>query len=126
MPEFYTFRPECHATWLLLMVSGESEAFMKAAHPSSNRSRKVRPRTRDHLKSDRDAMAGGNPAAQRDQYGSRHNADDVKAAQRQHGRPRGRQDLAFRESAQDVQPDRGRANKMPGGRGAKPSGSAGT
>ncbi|HVT81648.1 MAG TPA: hypothetical protein VHM90_13455, partial [Phycisphaerae bacterium] len=61
--------------------------------------------------------------AQRDQFGSRHNDDDVKTAQRQHGRPRGRQDLGFRESAQDTQPTRGARNKIPGRR-RRDSGSA--
>jgi len=80
-------------------------------------------RNRDQLKSDRDAMAAGNPAARLDQFGSRHNADDVKAAQRQHGGPGGRSDLQFRESAQDTQPNRGERNKLPGRRRRK-SGSA--
>jgi hypothetical protein len=67
-------------------------------------------RNKDKLKHDHDARAAMNPEAQQDQFGSRHNRDDIKAEQRRKGRPHGR-NLAARESAQDTQPDRGRANK---------------
>ena len=40
-------------------------------------------------------------------------------AKRRKGNPGGKQDLAFRESAQDLQPDRGERNKKPGRRTRK-------
>jgi hypothetical protein len=76
-------------------------------------------RVRNTLKSDRDNTMSVKPAARRDQFGSRHHADDLKAHQRGKAAPGGKQDLSFRESAQDTQPDRGGRNKLPGGRGRK-------
>jgi hypothetical protein len=76
-------------------------------------------RSRNTLKSDRDNTQSTKPAATRDRYGSRHNEDDIKKHQRQLGRPAPGQNLAFRESAQDTQPDRGARNKQPGGRRPK-------
>ena len=79
-------------------------------------------RVRNTLKHDRDANMPANPAAQRDNFGSRHNADNVKSSQRARGRKKG-PNLAQRESAQDTQPNRGAKNKQPGRRTRK-SGSA--
>ncbi|MCL2647695.1 MAG: hypothetical protein FWD61_11915 [Phycisphaerales bacterium] len=76
-----------------------------------------RPQNKDHLKSDRDATMGRNPAITQDQYGSRHNKDEVKLSQRRVGWPREKQDLPFRESSQDVRTgSRGERNRMPGRR----------
>jgi hypothetical protein len=82
-------------------------------------------RTRNTLKSDRDNTMSTKPVAQKDQYGSRHNEDDLKKHQKQRGRAAagGKPNLEFRESGQDVQPDRGARNKQPGSRTRK-SGSA--
>ena len=74
------------------------------------------PLNRDHLKSDHDARIGINPAARQDQYGSRHNRDEGKLAQRRAGKPSGKQDLSFRESAQDLRANGERKNKKPGRR----------
>ena len=77
-------------------------------------------RVRDQLKSDRDNTQSTKPAAVIDQFGSRHNEDDVKTHQRQRGRPApGGSNLAFRESAQDFPPDRGQRNKVEGRRTRK-------
>jgi len=77
-------------------------------------------RVRDQLKSDRTDMPSAKPAAVLDQFGSRHNEDNVVQHQRQRGRPaRGGQNLAFRESGQDIQPDRGERNKAAGRRTRK-------
>ena len=73
-------------------------------------------KNKDELKSDRDGTMSKNPAVQQDQFGSRHNVDEAKKQQRRGGQPGGPQDLAFRESAQDTQPDRGLKNKLPGRR----------
>lgn len=75
-------------------------------------------RVRNTLKSDRDNTMSTKVVAQRDEHGSRHNNDDRKANQRRLGRTTG-QNLSQRESAQDIQPDRGGANKLPGRRRAK-------
>lgn len=64
---------------------------------------------KNELKHDHDARAAANPAAQKDQFGSRHNADSLKKEQRKTTKPAGKSDLAFRESAQDVEPVRGLA-----------------
>ncbi|HVX86991.1 MAG TPA: hypothetical protein VH253_19560 [Phycisphaerae bacterium] len=78
-------------------------------------------RNKDKLKHDHDARAAINPEAQQDQFGSRHNRDNIKAEQRRKGRPHG-PNLAARESAQDIQPNRGKANKKgPARRGRKSS-----
>ncbi len=79
-------------------------------------------KNKDNLKSDRKARAAANPVAQQDQFGSRHNADNIKAEQVKKGRRPG-QNLAQRESGQDTQRNRGGANKLPGSRTRK-SGSA--
>ena len=79
-------------------------------------------RSRNTLKSDRDNTMSTKPVAQRDQYGSRHNADDIKGNQKRRGRTAGA-NLEQRESAQDLQPNRGGANKLPGRR-RRNSGSA--
>ena len=76
-----------------------------------------RPQNKNHLKSDRDSTMSRNPAVREDQYGSKHNADEVKASQRQRGRPGGKHDLSFRESSQDSRTNgRGVKNKLPGRR----------
>jgi hypothetical protein len=71
---------------------------------------------KNNLKSDHTAALSANPAAQQDQFGSKHNHDKVAQQQRATGQPGGKSDLAFRESAQDTQPTRGAANKQPGRR----------
>src|SRR4051812_14531719 len=71
---------------------------------------------RSDLRSDRDRQA---PNAKRDQFGSAHNEDDVKAQQRRLGRPSGKQDLAFRESGQDLRAATGGRNKKEGRRKRK-------
>jgi len=71
--------------------------------------------TRSTLKSDRTSNMSGNPTAQRDEHGSRHNADNIKSQQKKAGRQPG-SNLAQRESAQDIQPNRGAKNKLPGRR----------
>jgi hypothetical protein len=78
-------------------------------------------RVRNTLKSDRDNTMSTKPVAQRDQYGSRHNEDDVKGHQKQRGRRANpaEQNFKQRESAQDTQPNRGGANKLPGRRRRK-------
>lgn len=73
-------------------------------------------RVRDQLKSDTDETVGTKPAAQQDQFGSRHNQDKVKRDQRRTEKPRGKQDVAFRESAQELPPKRGEKNREPGRR----------
>lgn len=73
-------------------------------------------RVRDQLKSDTDETLGTKPAANLDQYGSRHNQDKVKRDQRRLEKPKGKQDLAFRESAQELRAHRGERNKEPGRR----------
>jgi hypothetical protein len=77
-----------------------------------------RPQNKNSLKSDRDSTMSRNPAVRQDQFGSRHNADDVKTTQRQRGRPSaaGTSDLAFRESAQDSRTPHSAKNKSPGRR----------
>jgi hypothetical protein len=78
-------------------------------------------RVRNTLKSDRDNTMMTKPVAQRDQYGSRHNEDDMKGNQKRRGRVSNpaEQNFAQRESAQDIQPDRGGRNKLPGRRRRK-------
>jgi hypothetical protein len=80
-------------------------------------------KNKDHLKSDRKARAAANPAAQQDQFGSRHNEDNIKNEQRKKGRTSGGgQNFGLRESAQDTQRNRGGANKKgPARRGQKSS-----
>jgi len=74
---------------------------------------------RSDLRSDRDRLAGVAPAAKRDQFGSAHNEDAMKAQQRRLGRPSGKQDTAFRESGQDLRGPTGVRNKKEGRRGRK-------
>jgi hypothetical protein len=71
---------------------------------------------KNNLKSDHDASLSANPAAQQDQFGSKHNHDKLAKQQRETGQPGGKSDLSFRESAQDTSPARGSANKKPGRR----------
>src|SRR3982750_1806482 len=74
---------------------------------------------RSDLRSDRDRQPGVAPAAKRDQFGSAHNEDAIKAQQRRLGRPAGKQDLGFRESGQDVRRPTGARNKKEGRRKRK-------
>ncbi len=85
--------------------------------PKGAAARTTRPQNKDHLKSDRTSMMAGNPAAQRDQFGTRHNKDAVGKTQKSRrntiaGEPR----LDLRESAQDTAPKRGQRNRQPGRR----------
>jgi hypothetical protein len=73
-------------------------------------------KNKDTLKSDRTSSMAANPAAQKDQFGSRHNADHVKKEQRRTGRPGFKSDSAFRESAQDTRTGKGAKNRQPGRR----------
>jgi hypothetical protein len=76
--------------------------------PVNSQSRRGRnAKNKDNLRSDRDDTMSAKPAARKDQFGSHHNEDNRKIHQRQLGRPpKGGHDLSFRESAQDLQPDR--------------------
>jgi hypothetical protein len=77
-------------------------------------------KNKDRLKPDRQKNMAGKPAANKDQFGSRHNEDAITKEQRRGGGPAiGRQDFAFRESAQDTRKGRGAKNRMPSGRKRK-------
>ena len=65
-------------------VSGKSGTGRGNFRSSDVLSRGKNPRVRDQLKSDTDEMTGTKPAAQQDQFGSRHNQDKVKRDQRRH------------------------------------------
>ncbi|MGN6369182.1 MAG: hypothetical protein ACTHN5_13055 [Phycisphaerae bacterium] len=81
--------------------------------------RGLRAKNKDHLKSDRQENMAGKPGAQKDRFGSGHNRDEVRAQQKKFGRPRGKQDLAFRESPQEKRKVTGERNREPGRRGQK-------
>jgi len=67
-------------------------------------------KNKDKLKSDHDRTMSAKPAARKDEFGSDHNADHRVAAQVRKGREKGRANLEFRESGQDVRTG-GRKNK---------------
>jgi hypothetical protein len=70
-------------------------------------------KNKDTLKADRTNNMAGKPAAQKDQFGSRHNNDNITKEQRRAGTPNGPSDLAFRESAQETRGTTGKKNRMP-------------
>ena len=78
--------------------------------------RAVTAKNKDALKSDRQENMAGKPGAQKDQFGSHHNHDKLKTQQRVAGTPGGKSDLAFRESPQEIRPERGAKNRQPGRR----------
>jgi hypothetical protein len=77
-------------------------------------------KNKDRLKPDRQKNMAGKPAANQDQFGSRHHDDAVKKEQRRAGKPAsGHQDFAFRESAQETRVVKGERNRKPGRRKPK-------
>jgi len=95
----------------------QSKSSAKSAAGSGGRAyHATAAKNKDKLKSDHDSTMSANPAAQQDQFGSRHNDDKAKLEQRRITKPRGASDLAFRESAQDESPARGAKNRQAGRR----------
>lgn len=97
----------------------QSQRSSKAQGKSAGAERGTHARNKNELKSDRDNTLSIKAGANKDQFGSGHNADARKIRQRKVDQPGGAQDLAFRESAQDVAPVRGKANRGRGSRTPK-------
>jgi hypothetical protein len=81
--------------------------------------RGLRAKNKDRLKSDRQENMAGKPGANKDQYGSRHNRDEITSQQKVFGKPRGKQDYGFREGPQKTRKATGEKNREPGGRRPK-------
>jgi hypothetical protein len=81
--------------------------------------RGLRAKNKDRLKSDRQENMAGKPGANKDQYGSRHNRDEVTSQQAVFGKPRGKQDYGFREGPQETRRVTGERNREPGRRRQK-------
>jgi hypothetical protein len=81
--------------------------------------RGTRAKNKDRLKSDRQENMAGKPGANKDQFGSRHNRDEITSQQKTFGKPRGKQDYGVRESPQQTRKVTGAKNREPGSRQPK-------
>lgn len=107
-------------------MRGTQTTFQAVRGTDVRATRGTKSRNKDKLKSDRDRTMSAKPGAHRDEFGSEHNVDDRKTAQRRKGRQGGRQNLNQRERPQDVREETHPRNKEAGRRRPKVGGPTNT
>lgn len=91
--------------------SSSARTYQASRGTDARSKRGTRTKNKDELSSDRDNTMSVKPAANKDEFGSRHNQDMRKAEQYRMGREKGWQNSSFRESAQDERAATGKRNK---------------